>query len=148
MQIKFDFNQLGPQQTLARGKRKFTTPRTRLHKNIRADSVMFFPEHVSATQEDRYEVDVETDISNPILMGYIFSRPDDVIQKPLPSVQRTDNRRDGWSKAEQGKAKVSRHSSTMQRKPDPSFSRHSSAIRRECLGLGTAASTATMCWKR
>jgi hypothetical protein len=49
-----------------------------LHKNIRAESVMFFPEHVSALQEDRYEIDVEIDVSKPILMGYIFSRPDDI----------------------------------------------------------------------
>lgn len=45
-----------------------------LHKNIRADSVMFFPEHVSALQEDRYEIKIEIAVSKPILMGYIFSR--------------------------------------------------------------------------
>jgi hypothetical protein len=73
-----------------------------LHKNIRAESVMFFPDHVSALQEDRYEMEVEIDISNPILMGYIFSRPDDVIHKPPPYAQRTGNRGDAWSKAEQG----------------------------------------------
>jgi hypothetical protein len=50
-----------------------------LHKNIRAESVMFFPEHVSALQEDRYEIKIEIDVSEPILMGYIFSTPDDVI---------------------------------------------------------------------
>jgi hypothetical protein len=50
-----------------------------LHKNIRADSVIFFPEHVSALQEDRYEVKIEIDVSKPVLMGYIFSRPDDII---------------------------------------------------------------------
>lgn len=50
-----------------------------LHKNIRADSVMFFPEHVSALQEDRYEIKIKIDVSNPILMGYIFSRPDDIV---------------------------------------------------------------------
>ncbi|VUC32798.1 unnamed protein product [Clonostachys rosea] len=56
-----------------------------LHKNIRAESVMFFPEHVNALQEDRYEIKIEIDISNPILMGYIFSRPDDVIIRTNPS---------------------------------------------------------------
>ena len=65
-----------------------------LHKNIRAESVMFFPEHVSALQEDRYEIDIEIDVSKPILMGYIFSRPDDIVQKPPPSAQRTDMHRD------------------------------------------------------
>jgi hypothetical protein len=49
-----------------------------LHKNIRAESVIFFPEHVSALQEDRFEVKVEIDISKPILMGYLFSRPDNI----------------------------------------------------------------------
>ncbi|KAF5718697.1 hypothetical protein FMUND_5057 [Fusarium mundagurra] len=53
-----------------------------LHKNIRAESVMFFPEHVNTLQEDRYEVKIEIDVSKPNLMGYIFSRPDDItIQK-------------------------------------------------------------------
>jgi hypothetical protein len=52
-----------------------------LHKNIRAESVIFFPEHVSALQEDRYEVKVEINVSQPILMGYLFSRPDN-ISKP------------------------------------------------------------------
>ena len=55
-----------------------------LHKNIRAESVMFFPEHVSALQEDRYEIKIEIDVSKPILMGYIFSRPDDVIKRMDP----------------------------------------------------------------
>ncbi|KAJ4859374.1 prion-inhibition and propagation domain-containing protein [Trichoderma breve] len=50
-----------------------------LHKNIRADSVIFFPEHANALQEDRYEVKFEIDVSKPILMGYIFSRPDDIM---------------------------------------------------------------------
>ncbi|KAI0391001.1 prion-inhibition and propagation-domain-containing protein [Xylariaceae sp. FL0594] len=49
-----------------------------LHKNIRAESVMFFPEHVNTLQEDRFEIKVEIDVSKPILMGYIFSRPDDI----------------------------------------------------------------------
>jgi hypothetical protein len=60
-----------------------------LHKNIRPESVMFFPEHVSALLEDRYETDIEIDVSNPILMGYIFSRPDDITQKPSTSTQQT-----------------------------------------------------------
>jgi hypothetical protein len=55
-----------------------------LHKNIRAESVMFFPEHVSALQEDRYEIKIEIDVSKPILMGYIFSRPDDIIIRINP----------------------------------------------------------------
>jgi hypothetical protein len=55
-----------------------------LHKNIRAESVIFFPKHVSKLQEDRYEVKVEIDVSQPILMGYLFSRPDD-ISKPRPT---------------------------------------------------------------
>ncbi|KAM0465616.1 hypothetical protein ACHAPV_001669 [Trichoderma viride] len=60
-----------------------------LHKNIRAESVIFFPEHVSALQEDQYEVKIEIDVSKPVLMGYIFSRPDDIIiQREPPSVQR------------------------------------------------------------
>lgn len=50
-----------------------------LHKNIRAESVMFFPEHVNRLQEDRYEVKIEIDVSKPSLMGYIFSRPDNII---------------------------------------------------------------------
>lgn len=60
-----------------------------LHKNIRAESVMFFPEHVSALRKDQYEVDTEIDVSKPILMGYIFSRPDDIVQKLPSSTQRT-----------------------------------------------------------
>jgi len=51
-----------------------------LHKNIRAESVMFFPEHVNALQDDRhYEVKTNIDVSKPILMGYIFSRPDNIM---------------------------------------------------------------------
>ncbi|KAK4068135.1 hypothetical protein Trihar35433_6695 [Trichoderma harzianum] len=56
-----------------------------LHKNIRADSVIFFPEHANALQEDRYEVKSEIDVSKPILMGYIFSRPDDIIIRTISS---------------------------------------------------------------
>lgn len=40
---------------------------------------MFWKEHVSALREDRYEVKIEIDVSKPVLMGYIFSRPDDII---------------------------------------------------------------------
>lgn len=71
-----------------------------LHKNIRAESVMFFPEHVSALQRDRYEMDIEIDVSKPILMGYIFSRPDDIVQKRPPSAQRTDYIEDYSSESE------------------------------------------------
>ncbi|KAL7781227.1 hypothetical protein V8C43DRAFT_319983 [Trichoderma afarasin] len=56
-----------------------------LHKNIRAESVIFFPEHANALQEDRYEVKFEIDVSKPILMGYIFSRPDDIIIRTTSS---------------------------------------------------------------
>jgi hypothetical protein len=64
-----------------------------LHKNIRAESVMFFPEHVSALQEDRYEIKIEIDVSKPILMGYIFSRPDDIIirMNPPPAPQSVEH---------------------------------------------------------
>ncbi|RGP78903.1 hypothetical protein FLONG3_2808 [Fusarium longipes] len=55
-----------------------------LHKNIRAESVMFFPEHVNTIQEDSYETKIEIDVSKPNLMGYIFSRPDDVITNAEP----------------------------------------------------------------
>lgn len=72
-----------------------------LHKNIRAESVMFFPEHVKALQEDRYEMDIEIDVSKPILMGYIFSRPDDVVRRVPPSARRTDNLDDYWPNDEQ-----------------------------------------------
>lgn len=56
-----------------------------LHKNIRAESVMFFPEQVRALQQDRYEKKIEIDVSKPILMGYLFSRPDDVITIAKPT---------------------------------------------------------------
>ncbi|KAF5253656.1 hypothetical protein FANTH_1346 [Fusarium anthophilum] len=55
-----------------------------LHKNIRAESVMFFPEHVNTLQEDRYEIKLEIDVSKPSLMGYIFSRPDDIVIQTNP----------------------------------------------------------------
>ncbi|TLD11756.1 hypothetical protein PspLS_11655 [Pyricularia sp. CBS 133598] len=59
-----------------------------LHKNIRAESVIFFPEHVTEVQEDRYELRIKIDVSNPSLMGYIFSRPDDIPKRvnPNPSI--------------------------------------------------------------
>ncbi|PKK47089.1 hypothetical protein CI102_9619 [Trichoderma harzianum] len=56
-----------------------------LHKNIRADSVIFFPEYSNTLQEDRYEDSFEIDVSKPILMGYIFSRPDDIIIRTISS---------------------------------------------------------------
>ncbi|KAK6345988.1 hypothetical protein TWF730_010323 [Orbilia blumenaviensis] len=56
-----------------------------LHKNIRAESVIFFPAHVNSLQEDRYDAKIEIDVSEPILMGYIFSRPDDVAVQMNPS---------------------------------------------------------------
>ncbi|PTB66954.1 hypothetical protein BBK36DRAFT_1118327 [Trichoderma citrinoviride] len=66
-----------------------------LHKNIRAESVMFFPEHVSALQEDQYEVKIEIDVSKPVLMGYIFSRPDDIIIRTnAPSAQQREDKRE------------------------------------------------------
>lgn len=55
-----------------------------LHKNIRAESVMFFPEHVTTLQEDQYEVKIEIDVSKPSLMGYVFSRPDDIVIQTNP----------------------------------------------------------------
>ncbi|KKP07836.1 hypothetical protein THAR02_00044 [Trichoderma harzianum] len=54
-----------------------------LHKNIRADSVIFFPEPSNTLQEDRYEDKFEIDVSKPILMGYIFSRPDNIIIRTI-----------------------------------------------------------------
>jgi len=52
-----------------------------LHKNIRAESVMFFPKSLNALQDDGYELKTEIDVSEPSLMGYIFSRPDDIIMR-------------------------------------------------------------------
>jgi hypothetical protein len=51
---------------------------------------MFFPESVSALQEDRNEINIEIDVSDPILMGYIFSRPDEIIKGIPSSAQRTN----------------------------------------------------------
>lgn len=61
-----------------------------LHQNIRAESVIFFPEHVGALQENRYEINIEIDVSEPILMGYIFSRPDDILQMNPSSAPQTE----------------------------------------------------------
>jgi hypothetical protein len=75
-----------------------------LHKNIRAKSVMFFPEHATrAFQEDSDwgTLDRQIDVSNPILMGYIFSRPDDIVRKFPPFAQQTGNTRDDESEDEQ-----------------------------------------------
>lgn len=55
-----------------------------LHKNIRADSVMFFPENSSRLQDDGYEVRIQIDVSKPSLMGYVFSRPDDIVIREDP----------------------------------------------------------------
>ena len=38
-----------------------------LHKNIRADSVIFFPEHISSPQEDRYKVKIELDVLEVVM---------------------------------------------------------------------------------
>ncbi|KAM0263556.1 hypothetical protein ACHAQJ_001175 [Trichoderma viride] len=92
-----------------------------LHKNIHAESVMFFPEHVSALQEDRYEVKIEIDVSKPVLMGYIFSRPDDIIirmnpssapqiEKPIPSEKITSIRM--WDDPIDERAKLKRRKGT------------------------------------
>lgn len=53
-----------------------------LHKNIRAQSVIFFP---GQADDRRHEEKTEIDVSNPILMGYIFSRPDDILPMKDPS---------------------------------------------------------------
>lgn len=65
-----------------------------LHKNIRAQSVVFFPGQANgATMDDRrHEEEIKIDVSNPILMGYIFSRPDDIAltTDPLSAPQSED----------------------------------------------------------
>lgn len=97
-----------------------------LHKNIRAESVMFFPEHVSALQEDQYEMETEIDVSNPILMGYIFSRPDDIIQRPARSARRTASHRDPSPEDEPsdaGKHAYVDRPSSFRRKSSNSYSR-------------------------
>lgn len=81
-----------------------------VHKNIRSESVMFFPEHVAALQEDRYEMKVEIDVSKPILMGYIFSRPDDIVIKP-PSAPGMEERSDLKSYDESSRPPVAAPSS-------------------------------------
>lgn len=69
-----------------------------LHKNIRAQSVIFFPEHVTELQKDRYELRIKIDVSNPSLMGYIFSRPDDVPRRvnrnPSPTAESASSQED------------------------------------------------------
>lgn len=57
-----------------------------LHKNIRAQSVIYFPGQANGGTMDnrRYEDETEIDVSNPILMGYIFSRPDDIVPTTDP----------------------------------------------------------------
>jgi serine/threonine protein kinase len=109
-----------------------------LHKNIRAESVMFFPEHVSALQEDRYELDVELDVSQPILMGYIFSRPDDIVQKAPPPTQQRDGhsddsgseaRDDFWSDPESDSHRIDKNSYQPWEDPiayDAPYTRHNS----------------------
>lgn len=59
-----------------------------LHKNIRAQSVIFFPGEANGATMDnrRHEEETEIDVSNPILMGYIFSRPDDIAPTTAPPV--------------------------------------------------------------
>ncbi|CAG7562554.1 unnamed protein product [Fusarium equiseti] len=63
-----------------------------LHKNIRAESVMFFPENINALHEDGYEIKIEIDVSKPSLMGYIFSRPDDIIMREDPPLKPSNHR--------------------------------------------------------
>jgi hypothetical protein len=93
-----------------------------LHKNIRAESVMFFPEHVSALREDRYEIDIEIDVSQPILMGYIFSRPDDITQRLPSSTQRTDSYiSHGGDSSGRGKGPGRSYSEGVRHWEDPSF---------------------------
>ncbi|KAK0713954.1 hypothetical protein B0T26DRAFT_742435 [Lasiosphaeria miniovina] len=67
-----------------KGIRSILGARLELARNL---VVMFFTEHVNALQEDRYEVKIEIDVSKLILMGYIFSRPDDIIISTEPSEQ-------------------------------------------------------------
>ncbi|OPB42710.1 hypothetical protein A0O28_0038310 [Trichoderma guizhouense] len=98
-----------------------------LHKNIRANSVIFFPEHANALQEDRYEVKFEIDVSKPILMGYIFSRPDDIFirttssatEQPQPSENDSSWNRhiasttDTWRDPMDNRVKLKRRSGTL-----------------------------------
>nr|CEG04673.1 unnamed protein product [Fusarium clavum]CEG05810.1 unnamed protein product [Fusarium clavum] len=63
-----------------------------LHKNIRAESVMFFPEDINALHEDGYDIKIEIDVSKPSLMGYIFSRPDDIIMREDPPLKPSNHR--------------------------------------------------------
>lgn len=74
-----------------------------LHKNIRAQSVIFFPRQTngSTMNDRRYKEETEIDVSNPILMGYIFSRPDDVVPTTDPplAAERNDVKLDIYSSA-------------------------------------------------
>jgi hypothetical protein len=72
-----------------------------LHKNIRAKSVLFFPEHATRAFQEDSDRGTKIDVSKPILMGYIFSRPDDIVRKFPPSAQQTGNTRDDGSADEQ-----------------------------------------------
>ncbi|KAK4656508.1 hypothetical protein QC762_204880 [Podospora pseudocomata] len=79
-----------------------------LHKNIRAESVMFFPKHVSTLQEDRYEIKTEINVSKPILMGYIFSRPDDIKHE----TRKPSSQKDGLRKAPVDSRNILKHHTT------------------------------------
>ncbi|KAL7899375.1 prion-inhibition and propagation domain-containing protein [Trichoderma sp. SZMC 28014] len=80
-----------------------------LHKNIRAESVLYFPEHGDELPEGRYEAETKIDISKPVLMGYIFSRPDDIIYPIIqPSTQTGDDLFDIGRRPEAGPTKISR----------------------------------------
>jgi hypothetical protein len=85
-----------------------------LYKNIRAQSVMFFPEILAPRPGSvQWSVDTQLDVSEPILMGYIFSRPDDVIVRlPPPAQQPEDDLGDAWPGDEPrnpGKSKTTQH---------------------------------------
>ena len=65
-----------------------------LHKIIRAESVIFSPEHATAPLEDRYEIKLEIDFAKLNLMRYIVSRLDDVSirMQPPSEPQREETR--------------------------------------------------------
>lgn len=71
------------------------------HKNIRAESVLFFPEHVSALKQDNHETSVEIDITKPVLMGYLFSRKDNVVVS-----NETSSPREGKSQQNNAPSKI------------------------------------------
>jgi Prion-inhibition and propagation len=60
-----------------------------LHKNIRAESVLFFPELVESDDRTK-DQDSPIDISNPIIMGYLFSRTDDMKSDPTNNLDDND----------------------------------------------------------